>query len=225
MVRLTGVTQTATEGWIGVPRKTETREKIFFAAIDLFAEKGFGACTMRHLADRVGIRAASLYKHYDSKDEILRAIFDYYRVNFKKNRLPAETVIRTGRETSVREVVPMMFYTFSLDGEYQVMMKISRIVLSMKMDSPYVREIFKEVLMDEPRAYLEEILDGLTREGALAPFDHHPIEMQFLAFTNFQLMLSLLDGQGTREDLRPWQEGIDFFTDYIMRYATDNHNP
>ena len=55
--------------------KSETRkEEIITTAAKLFKEKGFSAVTMRDLATAMGIKAASLYNHINSKQEILKAI-------------------------------------------------------------------------------------------------------------------------------------------------------
>lgn len=50
-----------------------TKSRILDTAITLFAERGFEACTMRDLAEAVGIRAPAIYNHYPSKDEVLAA--------------------------------------------------------------------------------------------------------------------------------------------------------
>jgi AcrR family transcriptional regulator len=47
------------------------KQEILDAAQQLFSEKGFVAASMRDLATALGIRPASLYSHYKSKDEIL----------------------------------------------------------------------------------------------------------------------------------------------------------
>lgn len=47
------------------------REQILDAAAALFAERGFAATTTRLIAERVGIRQASLYYHFAGKDELL----------------------------------------------------------------------------------------------------------------------------------------------------------
>lgn len=53
-------------------RKAETtRNEILVAAAHLFAEKGYGECNLRELADRVGMKAGSFYYHFKSKEEIL----------------------------------------------------------------------------------------------------------------------------------------------------------
>lgn len=51
-----------------------TEQRIVDAATRLFAERGYHAVGMRELADAVGLRPASLYNHYRSKQELLFAI-------------------------------------------------------------------------------------------------------------------------------------------------------
>jgi len=55
--------------------KQETRkDEIIKTAAKLFKEKGFSAVTMRDLATAMGMKAASLYNHIRSKQEILKII-------------------------------------------------------------------------------------------------------------------------------------------------------
>lgn len=48
-----------------------TREKIRAASYELLNEKGVAGLSMRALADRLHIKAPSLYKHIEDKDEII----------------------------------------------------------------------------------------------------------------------------------------------------------
>ncbi|MDO1499663.1 TetR/AcrR family transcriptional regulator [Winogradskyella maritima] len=55
--------------------KTKARKKeILSVAAILFKQKGYSAVTMRDLASELGIKAASLYNHISSKQDILEAI-------------------------------------------------------------------------------------------------------------------------------------------------------
>ncbi|NRB84254.1 MAG: TetR/AcrR family transcriptional regulator [Winogradskyella sp.] len=55
--------------------KSETRkEEIVRVAAQLFKEKGYTAVTMRDIAAKMGIKAASLYNHITSKQDILDAV-------------------------------------------------------------------------------------------------------------------------------------------------------
>jgi len=53
---------------------TKRKKEIIATAASLFRKKGYNAVSMRMLAGEVGIKAASLYNHIDSKQEILAYI-------------------------------------------------------------------------------------------------------------------------------------------------------
>jgi AcrR family transcriptional regulator len=84
-------------------RAAEARD----AAILLFAEKGYRGTTMNDIADLLGIRGPSLYKHVSSKQDVLQDIvistmdmlLDHQRNAIESNELPADQLremIRVG---------------------------------------------------------------------------------------------------------------------------------
>ncbi len=65
--------------------KVRTRkQEIFYTASRLFKEKGYTAVTMRDLAAAVGVKAASLYNHISSKEEILYEVIMTIAESFTK---------------------------------------------------------------------------------------------------------------------------------------------
>ena len=62
----------------GLPRKKSdnTREKILKTAASLFRDQGYDASTLRGIAAATGIKAGSIYYHFDSKDQILDEVLD-----------------------------------------------------------------------------------------------------------------------------------------------------
>ena len=54
-----------------------TRRQILDVAAKLFREHGVAATTLRDVARECGIKAASIYYHFGSKDEILLEILDF----------------------------------------------------------------------------------------------------------------------------------------------------
>lgn len=55
-------------------KQVTRKDEIITTAAQLFKEKGYSAVTMRDLASAMGIKAASLYNHINSKQEILKVI-------------------------------------------------------------------------------------------------------------------------------------------------------
>lgn len=56
------------------PVRSSKRALILREAAGLFRERGFGGTSMRELAGRVGVEAASMYNHIRSKDELLETL-------------------------------------------------------------------------------------------------------------------------------------------------------
>src|SRR5947207_1084552 len=57
-------------------RRPLDRPQIVHAALALLDEVGLDGLTMRHLAERLGIKAASLYRHVRDKEELLVLLAD-----------------------------------------------------------------------------------------------------------------------------------------------------
>ena len=62
--------------------KGGTKREILDAALELFSVQGYGATSVSQIADAVGIRKASLYSHFSSKQEILDTLFGAIRQQY-----------------------------------------------------------------------------------------------------------------------------------------------
>lgn len=73
------------------PDQTSKRDIIQAVAAELFREKGFRATSMRELAAKVGIEAASLYNHIEGKNELLISICFTVANNFTQKMNEVES--------------------------------------------------------------------------------------------------------------------------------------
>ena len=64
----------------------DTKERILAAALDMFSRYGYAGTNIRELAASVGLVKSSMYKHFESKEEIWNALLDemiaYYDARF-----------------------------------------------------------------------------------------------------------------------------------------------
>lgn len=115
--------------------KTEkvTREKIILAFLDSAFVKNAGGTALSDVADRLGIKKASLYNHYESRDamveDCIRWCGDYYRktyfiptdIDSISQRYPAENVMKAivNRWFKMNEKEPLMqIYSFIESEKY-----------------------------------------------------------------------------------------------------------
>lgn len=68
--------------------KTEnTRDQILDAALELFSVKGYEATSISQIADAVGIRKASLYSHFASKQDILDTLIEVLEKQYEAHSI------------------------------------------------------------------------------------------------------------------------------------------
>lgn len=58
------------------PRQDNRRAQLLDAAAHLFSERGFHATSMRDIAKAVGMLSGSIYYHFESKEEMLLAVYE-----------------------------------------------------------------------------------------------------------------------------------------------------
>lgn len=66
-------------------KTSATKQHIIDAALELFSVQGFEATSVGQIADAVGIRKASLYSHFKSKEEILETLLETLEAEYASN--------------------------------------------------------------------------------------------------------------------------------------------
>ena len=63
----------------------DRKEEIILAALELASENGLKSVSMAQIAGKVGIKAPSLYNHFGSKDDIIKAMYGCLREKARRN--------------------------------------------------------------------------------------------------------------------------------------------
>lgn len=80
---------------------SDTRRRILDVAARQFREQGYAAVSLRGIAAAAGLRAASLYNHFASKEDLVVAVLDdgiaavLHAVDAAVADLPADVPFRT----------------------------------------------------------------------------------------------------------------------------------
>ena len=61
-----------------------TKDRITEEALTLFAQNGYDGTSVEQIAEKVGIKAPSLYKHFKGKEDILNALIDMTEARYEE---------------------------------------------------------------------------------------------------------------------------------------------
>jgi len=66
-------------------RRSDTRDRLLTAAIELFGSRGYESTSLRDIASEVGIKAPAIYNHFQSKDQLLGEAVSWMIGDFMAN--------------------------------------------------------------------------------------------------------------------------------------------
>lgn len=158
-----------------------TKTKIFDVSIDLFAKKGFDAVSMQEIADAVGIKKASLYYHYASKDQILEEILTYPMKRLEDIGLDIgaeENIATAGLEgflTQSQEVVMKWM-------EAPYVEKILRIIFVELYHNERIKTFFGSVILAAAGTFWERNFRIMIEKNMVKPADPRVLAGEYLSF-------------------------------------------
>ena len=181
-----------------------TKKRILDEALTLFSENGYGNVYVAQIAEAVGIKAPSLYKHYKSKQDIFNAILDEMKKSYDKQASmlnisgedavsDAEVYSDIGEDELVRMATGLFLY-FLHDEYAQKFRKM--LTIEQFRDSELAHLLTKEYA-DDPLSYQSAMFSMLCEKGVLRKYDPDVMALHFYAPIYF--LLTVCDREPQRE--------------------------
>ena len=142
-----------------------TRQKIVICSLDLFAVKGYTETSVRDIASAVGIKAASLYNHFSSKDDMLQYILNDFYIRaqdiFDNPQMPS--ILR--ENPTAEGILQCMPVSFSI-LEDQYYSKVLHLLFQEQHRNAVVRNYVAKTTQVAEQ-YVEKIFDELKKMNVI----------------------------------------------------------
>lgn len=184
-----------------------TKERITEEALTLFAEKGYKGTSVKNIADAVGIKDASLYNHFKSKQEIFDSIVELIMTHIsglsETLGMPQDDVI-DGNTTSFYEKLDLeglkdltgKAFVFYLTDPY--LSKFWRIAHMEQYTNPQIYEMFRKIFMENAVSYQEQLFGEMMKQGVFVQGDAKAAAINFYA--PIYLLLSMYSDRMERKE-------------------------
>lgn len=181
-----------------------TKEKILDEALTLFSEKGYANVFVGDIAERVGIKAPSLYKHYKNKQAIFDAIIGEMNRRFEEQAkamqingndaakdagiyksMSEDRLLKLGRE----------FFLYYLHDDYN--RKFRKMLTIEQFHEKDLGRVYSKLYVDDPLSYQGMLFGFMVTAGVLKTDNVQVMTLHFYAPIYF--MLTVCDREPERE--------------------------
>ena len=196
----------------------DTKHRILDEALTLFSEKGYANVYVSDIAERVGIKAPSLYKHYRNKRAIFDAIIDEMNHRFEQQ---AQALSISGTDpTADAEVYKNMdeehliklgndLFRYYLHDSYTKRFR-KMLTLEQFQDQELAR-VYSQQYFDMPLSYQGMLLGLMVSQGLLVTGNVPIMTLQFYA--PIYMLLTVCDREPSRE-----QEALELLKGHIRQF-------
>lgn len=181
-----------------------TKERILDEALTLFAVKGYSAVYVGDIAEAVGIKAPSLYKHYKSKQDIFNAIleemkrrYDLQAAALQMNGSDAGSDAGIFAAVSEETLIQMGkgLFLYFLHDDY--VCRFRKMLTIEQFHDPELSALYTKQYADDPLSYQSAIFGAIIAGGGLKQEDPYIMALHFYA--PIYLLLTECDRHPQRE--------------------------
>ena len=173
-----------------------TKERILYAALDLFAEKGYDGVGVDLIAENAGLKGPSLYRHYKGKEDIFNSLIDlvafHYEEGFGLKKKLEEF------PDSMDELIENAMERIRFTMHDDIVRKTRRILAMEQFRSKRMAELATSYHVENLQRMYAGIFAGLMERGMLKRDDPELLALEFVSPVS--LLIHMYDRQPEREE-------------------------
>ena len=192
-----------------------TKEKILDAALTLFAENGYDGTSVEQIANIVGIKAPSLYKHYKGKEDILNALIDSAEVRYDEMFGSENHIgrIPENREEFIKVTMGRVAFTM----RDPMIRKIRMLLVQEQFRNERISEATTKHQLDGIQGMFAKIIKGMMDEGIVRNDDSELLAVELTAPAVLQIARSDRQPQCEEECLECIERHMRHFCKVYMK--------
>ena len=180
-----------------------TKQEILEASLELFSVQGFEATSISQIADAVGIRKASLYSHFESKQALLEALLKDILEQYEAHSIFARADWEHSAAAGDRQVLSSDSAAQMVLGQVRYILhdphisKARKMLVITQFQNPELSKLQTKQNYTDVLQYFTGLMKSLIRQGVLTEDDPEIMAAQFcLPIT---VWISLCDRDPERE--------------------------
>ncbi len=191
-----------------------TRNRILDEALTLFAENGYDGTGVEQIAEMVGIKAPSLYKHFKGKEDILNALIDMAEARYEEffgsdrhiGKLPES------KEEFVRNAIQRVSFTMN----DPMIKRIRKFLVREQFRNERFAEITNKHQLSGVQGLYTKIIEAMMEKGLFKKDDPELLATEVTALAALRISQADRQPQCVQECMENIERHIRHFCDVYM---------
>ena len=198
-----------------------TKQKILDEALTLFAEKGYDGTGVDLIAERVGIKGPSLYKHYKGKEEILNALIDVAEERYEEMFGSEKNIGKIPKDRE--EFIKVTMERISFTMRDPMIRKIRMLLVQEQFRNERISEVTTRHQLDGIQRMFAKIIKGMMDEGIVIDDDPELLAVELTAPAVLQIAKSDRQPQCEEECMEYIEKHMRHFCKVYMKERGQNN--
>ena len=192
-----------------------TKDRILEEALTLFAEKGYDGTSVEQIAEKVGIKAPSLYKHFKGKEDILNSIIDNAEARYEEYFGSEQHIgeIPESRNDFVRATMGRIAFTM----HDPMIKKIRKFLVQEQFRNERLAEITTRHQLVGIQKMYEKIIEGMMKGGLFSHDDPALLSIELVSPVVLWVSQADRQPQYEQEIMDSIEKHIRHFCDVYMK--------
>lgn len=199
-----------------------TKDLILHTALRLFSERGYGGVSMRDLATEVGIKAASIYNHFSSKEDIFNSLL-FEMKNRYEHMVGVVGVPNGSANESAQQYIGMpveqlqmlaegLFLYFAKD---EFAAPFRKMITAEQYRNSAAGDVFRRMFISGALEYQTDLFQALIEQGEFIDADPEIMSLHF--YSPIFLLLESYDETQEQKTMQTLKKHVSQFSRLYVR--------
>jgi Transcriptional regulator len=189
----------------------DTKQRIVSSALDMFAENGYAGTNIRELSASLDLGKSSLYRHFESKEEIWNTVLDTMASYYEEHFGSVQNMPRIPKNTTELYEMTMRMVKFTVHDEKIV--KTRKLLLTEQFHDEKARKLATRYFSEDTEHLFTKVFEGMMENGSIKRTD--PQVLAFSYTSPITVLVHLCDREPDKilETMARIEAFVKFFID------------
>lgn len=189
-----------------------TKERILYAALDLFSKKGYDGVGVDLIAENAGLKGPSLYRHFKGKEDIFNSMIELVASHYEEGFGLKQELEELPE--SMEELIENAMRKIQFTMHDDIIRKTRRILAMEQFRSKRMAELTSCYHLENLQRVYADIFAGMMEKGILKQENPEILALEFVSPVS--LLIHMYDRQPEREE-----EVLDKIRKHFEYFAKD----